>query len=685
LGMGAEEDGLLSGNVMPNGAVLAPKTVLDQVGLYDPHISLARLCDYDLWLRVRRRFPIRFVDSCIGEEYGPSTNDSLGHTYPLDHWATNDRMRQNRNHLLTPERFGDLDVFHTGAFESARSRAVFATQTARHLATREWMTTPEEPKTPAARVPRILVIASGISASAQLPFEGLRDIPNIHVRIIDPSLRPMSELAEADALIVVDDLHPHTQWIQLARELGIPVFSYLGDDLPLVATRKNLEVVDGVLTSTEKLAESLRSQGLHDSIRVVQLTAPHVLTEWTRPARAEHASLPTLALLVRRLYIGEVLRRLWPALVETSKLTGQRLRLLVPSSSIDELERLPGRDRVEIVPIPTSSDYFVQLRALNEMAADVVIVPRTRPGDAEFETLHPLLAAAAIGASLVAPASDPYLELDGVDGVTLVAKDETESEWITALRKVISPIGQVPREQRAVPSEILSTRFGPALGTVQLIDAIGPALPTGEVDELARLRKITDWVAMQLAPSRLGHAFGTAPTGRGTAALVTDMHTTLRLSRQLHAMRGRSRPLPGLDFDDLTELAGIVERGERVELGQPLTGVSHLSYPMRIEPGRYLRAHAGIWADGVAGDAVGIEIIDPEGRVRLNTMTELPQDGRPAVVSFDASELHIEHDALHEVRIFARTSQLAFVLERVDRGRLGLRRPRANPLVRFER
>ena len=49
-------------NFITNGSFLVPRTVLDDVGLYDPHVLATRLCDWDLWRRIHRRYPITLAD-----------------------------------------------------------------------------------------------------------------------------------------------------------------------------------------------------------------------------------------------------------------------------------------------------------------------------------------------------------------------------------------------------------------------------------------------------------------------------------------------------------------------------------------------------------------------------------------------------------------------------------------------
>lgn len=477
LGAGATDADLLTRNVIPNSAVLAPTAILDVVGLYDPHISLARLCDYDLWLRVRRRFPIRFLEVTIGEEHGPAVADSLGATYPLDHWLADDRIRQDRDDQLSPERFGDIDVFDLDAFESMRSRTVVEYLVDRHLETRDWMTRPGSATTP-RRVPRIVVLVSAIDARILSAFEGSRDDPAVHVRILEPWWRTVGELAEADALIVTRPSADNSDWIAAARQLGIPVFCFLsGVETDVEQLRTDLAGCDGVIAGSAAIADELRAAGL------------------------------------------------------------------------------PGE-----VTLPTG-----------------------------------------------------------------------------------------------------------------LAATVAPYVSAGEPDERIRLRQIAGWLARTRGA---GNARATDPASAIAAAGQTQ--AAVRRSRRAHLLPSRAAG----SYSDLLGDAGP-RRGVRVELSHPLTGLPYLGYRMPIAPGTYQGLQLVTWADAGPGDLVGVEIIDPAGRILLTTVANLPRSAAPAVAVLKAHGLRVEQAGDFEVRVFAQTPRLAYVLERVDRGRLGIGRPRVTPLIRF--
>ncbi|HUI25939.1 MAG TPA: glycosyltransferase family A protein, partial [Candidatus Kryptonia bacterium] len=104
-------------NTIPNGGVLCRRQFFDVYGLYDPHLVLRRLCDFDLWLRaLRLGATFRHLDRCIGTEYGHVSPVSLGRSVQWDfkvayaYLACEQRLAQ-RVAALQPERIRDYDVF----------------------------------------------------------------------------------------------------------------------------------------------------------------------------------------------------------------------------------------------------------------------------------------------------------------------------------------------------------------------------------------------------------------------------------------------------------------------------------------------------------------------------------------------------------------------------------------------
>jgi rhamnosyltransferase len=78
--------------------------VAERVGVYDPHILIRRLCDWDQWLRIAKVGSIGHTDVLIGEATGLTTTDSLGRTASIDQRLTEVYMSLDRDALLLPDR-----------------------------------------------------------------------------------------------------------------------------------------------------------------------------------------------------------------------------------------------------------------------------------------------------------------------------------------------------------------------------------------------------------------------------------------------------------------------------------------------------------------------------------------------------------------------------------------------------
>lgn len=83
-------------NFLCNNAVIVPRDVINKVGGYDEAPIIKRLCDWDLWLRIGREYPVKRITKLIGEVYAYH-DDSIGVTIELD-------MEGIRKHQEGPER-----------------------------------------------------------------------------------------------------------------------------------------------------------------------------------------------------------------------------------------------------------------------------------------------------------------------------------------------------------------------------------------------------------------------------------------------------------------------------------------------------------------------------------------------------------------------------------------------------
>ena len=122
-----------------------------------------------------------------------------------------------------------------------------------------------------------------------------------------------------------------------------------------------------------------------------------------------------------------------------------------------------------------------------------------------------------------------------------------------------------------------------------------------------------------------------------------------------------------------------------MEASLPLTAAQYCVYQVKLHAGAYLEARALVWSSALPGDLIGLEVVDDLGRILLHTVGALPRSDVAEWVALDARGLNVRTTGVHEVRVFGRTNQPAFLVEAVYRGRLGLRRPRVRPLIEWHR
>lgn len=109
-------------NYIPNSPLLIDKKVIEEVGFYDPHICISRLCDWDLWIRVGLKYQFYRIDKTLAEEYGPTQQDSIGNSHKLDANLVREWITINRNDKLKPVNFHKYNVLEIPKIISIESK-----------------------------------------------------------------------------------------------------------------------------------------------------------------------------------------------------------------------------------------------------------------------------------------------------------------------------------------------------------------------------------------------------------------------------------------------------------------------------------------------------------------------------------------------------------------------------------
>lgn len=84
-------------NFLANNSVIVERSAIDEVGGYDEHPCMKRLCDWDLWVRISQKYRVARMPILVGEVFG-SLPGSIGITIPLNEEAVRERQKiKNRD------------------------------------------------------------------------------------------------------------------------------------------------------------------------------------------------------------------------------------------------------------------------------------------------------------------------------------------------------------------------------------------------------------------------------------------------------------------------------------------------------------------------------------------------------------------------------------------------------------
>lgn len=97
-------------NRVANNTVLVPRGAFDLVGMYDCHVVMRRLCDWDLWLRLVRRIPFRPVPDVVSVVRLRHDARAISLSVPWDPVAFRFLHAISRNEALAPARWRGYEV-----------------------------------------------------------------------------------------------------------------------------------------------------------------------------------------------------------------------------------------------------------------------------------------------------------------------------------------------------------------------------------------------------------------------------------------------------------------------------------------------------------------------------------------------------------------------------------------------
>jgi hypothetical protein len=657
-----------------------PKHIAEDIGLYDPHVILSRLCDWDLWRRVSEKYLLKYVCVAVGEVAGPATKDSIGKTYALDQWAVEEWMRTERNQKLRPGSFGEYEIFGANPVHSINTQTACLKLSQRHQNLRPWL---EKQGSEEISGEQILVANTTYDASSTIYFDFLPEKIRSRVRMFQyRSDQDIAELGRASCLIVVRHLEPLRDLIDAAMTLEIPCYYFADDNFTLLqsnkedvlaedysidALKRKLKSFAGVLLSVTALQKYWEENRIHPNL----ISFPPCFTNMepvVAPPPPPCSDKPLTIAVAGGKHRRAGLRRCVMPAIEALAAQRESIHLIVGGADEElshDLERFRN-PRLRISCEPFEVDWKRSLLKIAEYRPHFLIHAPSDSVNNEYKSFHIAAFARLLNAVLIAPGHPPYNKFEETRNAALAVKPFQSKAWLQAMEELLRNIAgwdEILRNN----TEFCRKHFHGSVNERALLDILEKAPP---VDMTIVENRLKDLVQMREAVSPIG------------TAAVSSKDLLLNL-QELARVRNRRRHSKILRFykagEDLwpdvapvyqeiklkLQEQGIYRRKRRLELTESLHD-RDLEFPVKFPAGILKSISAVFSTDGVQNGKIGLELLDKHGVAIARATRDLAKTDLHGPLEFDLNDMAISAPAMYTIRLFAQSAWPVYSFELVQ-------------------
>jgi glycosyltransferase involved in cell wall biosynthesis len=447
-------------NLLANNSVLFPRSLVQQYGMYDCHIGMRRLCDWDLWLRYIKHVPFITIDHIVADafEHNPG---SIAMTVPWDLSLFRFFHGIPREQFLTLEKWREYEVdsLRVGEVEINKGfrRRLYEDQIVPYyLKFRHNFPQVEG-------FPSFLQIDSG--SKTILYTKSSYDVTNdvtvghydklanrrCHYKLhYEPISQVRSDwVANCDLLLLMRTVEDQAKdLLNQAIEQEIPAGLYLDDDLltfseighqynylaPGTANYQNLEEiighVDTVWTTNAFIAASVKKYNPrhiphNNSIQDAWLPSRIISRDFNRPVRIGYIGSGG--------YRIEEFKLIWDALQQISNEYGESINFEFWGLDIGSLPKLHS----PVKQVPFTFSYFEYIHRLQRAEFDIILTPLlAHPRPRLGKSLIKYYETAVAGALGIFSNVPQYKQLPS--GLTCLKAENTSVAWCDALRTALT-------------------------------------------------------------------------------------------------------------------------------------------------------------------------------------------------------------------------------------------------------
>ncbi len=450
---------LTFGNPVGRTGALVERTLLERCGVFDCHLSLVRLFDWDLWLRLAQRAPLAVLEDVVGREpRGVATGHDPAQLPPAVRAGFRIAAAIPRDHELTPPRWrerrplaAELGGFPLPpGYRRVLEESIDGWLREHHLPGRQG-----EPGSPSEAghgpeppgVTTLLLVGDSAYPALELCFpphpSAAPDSPAL-LPVYEPAVQVGAEsLRWSDGVVLFRTVtEPGFRVLENAQAAGRPVAYFLDDDLlhlhllgppwdvmaPGSARdlelRRQLSAADAVWSTSPRITEVVAP--LNPRVVAHQDAVDESFLPEAPPPRARRGALRIGA-------VGSGYQKLefsviWPALLELAKRFGPGIELEFWGIDVGDLPPLG----VPVTARPYRYGYRGFLADLGAAQFDILLCPLLdQPAPRRAKSPSEYFHAAVAGALGVFSDVEPFEELP--HGLTCLKVANSPEAWLAGL------------------------------------------------------------------------------------------------------------------------------------------------------------------------------------------------------------------------------------------------------------
>lgn len=682
-----------SWNCISNNAVLVPRYILEDIGLYDPHILMTRLCDWDLWRRISRKYVLRYVDVCVGEVGGPATDDSLGKTYALDTWASEEQMRLERDFSLRPENFAEYDIFALPEFAThcttaaVREMAVAHGRPRENFDIRSSLVSSDDNR-------KILVITGNHDACTSIYFDFLPKQWKSRVRVIRyPGGWPISEIAHASCIIFVRQIDSFFEWISAAQKMQIPCYYFTDDNLTLIqenremsffedlskkTLRNKLKGFAGVLTSTLELKNYFEEHLIHSKIEFFPPSFQDLKIVTDKIAEPREQLVIAFAGGGHRLSaLRDVMLPAFLKYIES----GKSIQLVVGGADSEFLDDFKKHERLELITYSFELNWETALLQISKHSPDILIHAPSESTNNKYKTTNVALSADILNAVLVVPDYEPYSDLKDLNIGYVVSSPFSPRSWFDVLEGLdFSCFAEMKNNNKRYCEERFSGRIN-----CNVLNSISQSTSfNGFTTVEGRLKLMSKSHSSHISiaggdaiqnPEKLVASLEELARLREAAARSKRLRFLSRKHDLWDSLMPQFGKLKEFSLHAKTARANVI-----LELSRSLHNIPYIEYEVNF-PSSIKSIMIAFATDGLQDGLVGIELVGSTGAIVYNSVSSLGGVDLSLPVEFLVDQSAVSPSAGYRLRVFARSSHPVYIFELVKYRYGGLKRVPLYPFV----